>query len=245
MPHMLQLQYIAAIKACYDLRDKFPEEELTAFWGRKGLRSTGELMVIGRAVNGWDDLRWKKDKLNDESEIHPLVVKMRQMAESGDKCPMNWIHEYWQRADGNYNVARSAFWRVIKSAVLSLERTVSESDWPSHVMWSNLYKISPATAGNPSSGLLRLQQEHCGNILLTEVSRWQPKRILMLTGRDWADWFLKKLDARPAEVGGFKYVQWIGTIELSPSRPISIVVGPHPQGKPEASLVTEIVKAFS
>lgn len=244
MPIQLQLQYIDLIKKCYDLRDKYREDKLTAFWGRKGSLAKGDLMVVGRAVNGWDDAIWDKDELQDPKEMHPFVVQMRQKAESSAQCPMHWINEYWQRTDGNYNVAKSHFWQAIKGVALGLGVAVSEDEWPSRIMWTNLYKVSPFDEGNPSTGLLELQREHCGDILRTEIGRWFPKRILMLTDIDWALWFLQKFGATRVQVEGFKYVQWVGKMDIGLKEPAVIVVTSRPEGKPREPFVSEIMKAF-
>jgi len=157
MPIMLQLQYIDLIKRCYDLRDSYPETELTAFWGRKGMHANGDLMVVGRAVNGWDDLMWNKNELRTPEEIHPRVVTARQSAESTDKCPMQWVNDCWRcNKIGSYNTARSPFWRVIRRVALELGVAKSEEQWPSYIQWTNLYKISPKVTGNPSNGLCEL-----------------------------------------------------------------------------------------
>lgn len=244
MPQQLQSTYINLIKRCYELRDSYREEDLTAFWGRKGLKAVGNLMVVGRAVNGWDDLMWKKNDLRDLHDIEPRVVRMRELAET--PCPMKWVNDYWQTKEkGNYNTARSPFWRVIRRVTLDLGAANVEEEWPSYVMWTNLYKVSPKVTGNPSNGLCELQRDICGGILDTEIRLWNPKRILFLTDMDWTSWFLNRLNASPDAGGQGKHVQWTGTMAGPAENSIRLVVTKRPERKPEDAFVSEVVKAFS
>jgi len=246
MSTQLKQRYADLVRRCFDSREEYNEENLTAFWAMKGVRAMGDLMVIGRAVNGWDD-DWVKGQLSESTEIESFVTRMQERAEPKDKCPMGWVNECWQpkHDDPNYNTARSAFWRVIKGATLGIGVAKEESEWPSYLMWSNLYKVSPKDAGNPSTKLVILQQDYCAEILTLEMQRWQPKRILLLTGIDWADWFLNKLSAIRVPLDNSSHVQWAGKLEIPGGHLVPVVVGPHPQGKEEAPLVAEIIKAFS
>lgn len=245
MPHLLQLMYIDLITKCYDARSKYRAKELTAFWGRKGQHATGELMVVGRAVNGWDDLIWNKEELGDPKDIHPRVVALRQISETTDKCPMQWVNECWQtRVKDQYNTAQSPFWRVIRRVAMDLGVAKVDESWPSYLMWSNLYKVSPSKTGNPSNSLCEVQRETCGDILEAEIGRWQPKRILFLTDRAWTDWFLNRLNATPGNFPNSKYVQWVGTL-AGATEPIRVVITVRPEQKPEDTFVSEVVRAFS
>lgn len=63
---------------------------------------------------------------------------------------MLWVKDGWGATD-RYNTKRSAFWRAVRGVVEGLGISDVEHDtWSSHLVWSNLYKLSPADGGNPS-----------------------------------------------------------------------------------------------
>ena len=211
---------------------------LCAFLALRGRRYRGELMVVGRAVNGW------------RNSISPIEMsspdRRRQFVNAAgsvqnDQCPMQWVLDSW----GNercYNTARSAFWRVIKDVVHSCAAE-TESDWPSHLVWSNLYKVAPSERGkgNPSRLLQKVQFEGCKALLKLEIESFAPARLLFLTGWDWAAPFLGESDVSPTQHG--TYVQATGHWPVGEHRS-SVVVARHPQGKPHRKWVREVLEAF-
>jgi hypothetical protein len=64
--------------------------ELTAFWPMVGHKYTGNLMVVGRAVNGWID-HITVDKLGDPAARGALLKAARRTAEGSGACPMGWV----------------------------------------------------------------------------------------------------------------------------------------------------------
>lgn len=74
---------------------------------------------------------------------------------------------------------------------------INSRDWPSYIVWTNLYKIAPDKAGNPSRALMKIQREIAGKIFLEEILQWRPKKILFLTRLDWAEPFLSLVDYIP------------------------------------------------
>ena len=66
----------------------------------------------------------------------------------------------------------------------------SSNDWSSHLVWSNLYKLSPRDGGNPSGRLQNIQLDGCRALFNLEVETYRPGRLLLLTGWDWAEPFL-------------------------------------------------------
>ncbi|MGA2742419.1 MAG: hypothetical protein ABSG65_33895, partial [Bryobacteraceae bacterium] len=70
-----------------------PAEELTAFASMKGERLAGELVIIGRAPNGWR-VRWTPEELLNTAALYSLVEQaMHSSRDRGDKneCPMLWV----------------------------------------------------------------------------------------------------------------------------------------------------------
>ena len=155
---------------------------------------------------------------------------------------MSWVSDHWSTKDRpvseKYRTNRSAFWRTTRRVVKELNiADVDTVEWPSHLVWSNLYKVSPATGGNPSDFLCDLQLSGCSDLLRLELQTYQPKRVLFLTGSNWADAFLK--DIMIHKTDGFDYVSGTGIVEGA-----RFVIVSHPQGKCETQWVNEVLEAF-
>ena len=158
---------------------------------------------------------------------------------------MRWVIDLWEARD-SYNTRRSAFWRVIRNTLRDLDICDVENEyvpWSSHLVWSNLYKVSPAEGGNPNNALINIQFPLCKKMLRLEVNEFKPKRLLFLTGNDWADDFLTdKWFKRNSQIGNgaYNYVEDFGLLRKS----IKFVVACHPQGRPEEDWTNEVAGAF-
>jgi len=99
--------------------------------------------------------------------------------------------------------------------------------------------LSDSDEGNPSEALQRLQFETCAELLSTEFTTFKPKKVLMLTGLNWAKTFLDKLEIPWHKPSDSQYVEAIAKFNG-----LSIVVAQHPQGKKEAPFVKEVILNF-
>jgi hypothetical protein len=154
---------------------------------------------------------------------------------------MTWVSAQWA-AGTEYGTNRSAFWRVIRRTLKSLNIAVSENEeeWPSHLVWSNLYKIAPAGGGNPTGKLKKAQEHGCREIFRLELKEYEPRRLLLLTGwHGWADQFLSNDNM---QIVNGKFVKATGLIQASNN--VICVVACHPQGKNEALWTGEVIAAF-
>jgi hypothetical protein len=196
----------------------------------------GGLMVVGRAVNGWIK-GILPDDLSRASEVTRYAQLVQDSVNGDGRCPMLWVTDGWGATEG-YSTKRSAFWRAIRRVVkgLGLE-DVQQASWPSHLVWSNLYKVSPADGGNPSKLLREVQFPGCAKLLNLELRTYQPDRVLFLTGVDWADPFLEEAKLQKGE--GYQYVERVGDVHGA-----RFVIAVHPQGKFEAVWAHEVVTAF-
>jgi len=223
-----------------------PETNLVTFAAFKGLAYHGELMVMGRAVNGgWSGCR--VDEVGDPVARKEVVDETIGVGRLRDKCPMLWVTEKWGTQSPGYNTKKSAFWRVIRAVVSELAiADVEDRRWPSSLVWTNLYKLAPEAGGNPSASLCRMQTAECVKLLELEIAEWKPKRILMLTGLDWGRCLIDKLRAVEAAGAGGDFVDFVGdaVLEDRDRHSVRIVVAKHPQGKPETPLVHEVAAAF-
>lgn len=225
-----------------------PNREVSGFLAAKGRKYSGELMVVGRATNGWEGSCFPggnpckapyPEKFTDPA-FRKKFAREIQMSVSGDD-PMAWVHQQWG-AKNCYNTKRSAFWRVIRRVTVGLNIAgESYGDWASHLVWSNLYKVSPNAGGNPSDRLCYRQFQGCKDLFRLELDTYRPQRLLLLTGWNWADGFLcglVKVDATG------NYVERVGTLPSTDGYPISVVVARHPQGKSEEAWSTEVLETF-
>ena len=226
---------------------RLPNQPVTGFLAMAGHLYTNELMVVGRAVNGWkkgvspNDLASLVSSSNYAATIFDSVV-------GNGSCPMSWVAKCWanpSNPDGDYNTKKSAFWRVILEVVGELGIANRDEDtWPSHLVWSNLYKVAPAVGGNPGRTLCDIQLSGCISLLQQEIAYYRPRRLLLLTGLGWAKPFLQHIAPTftPASASG--YVEAIAQISNISGGESKVVVAAHPQGKSETSWVREVIQAF-
>lgn len=235
------LERIAADLGRYS--DQLPEQQVTGFMAMVGHLFTGELMVVGRAVNGWTT-PWFPRELQDEESITQFVNDVLGSVTDNARCPMRWVTDCWGNYDQDYNTRTSAFWRAIRQTVEVLGISNTENaEWPSCLVWSNLYKVAPAAGGNPSATLSNLQSDQCKEMLREELRMFRPKRALFLTGLDWAQPFAEFSDiiTKPSEKR--EHVQATGTLSIN-GKSTSVVIATHPQGKNEKSWVKEVCEEF-
>lgn len=211
-----------------------PETPLVPFWPLAGAAYAGELLVIGRSVNGWIE-DWTPRELAAPRVRAAVIDRLRRDAEPEGSCRMAWVTDLWGARNG-YNTARSAFWRVQRR--LAVEELGAEpGSWSGCLAWTNLYKVSPAAGWNPGADLQRAQRPHATALLLRELEELAPRRVLALTGA-WIEPFARGLDLRLESRIGL--VEGVGTIWGRPC-----VVAKHPMGKPEDRMVHEIKEAFA
>ncbi len=242
---------------------QLPNEKITGFLSMTGHAYNHELMVIGRAVNGWLNgvypnklsnqiVTHAQDAFDRATKPSPHANAIRRpILPITNPCPMLWVTDLWgaHRAGKDYNTAKSAFWRVIKNVVHQLNiKNINDDNWPSHLVWSNLYKISPAEGGNPSDKLCDLQLDGCLEFLKMEIKNYQPKRILFLIGIKQWEPARKFITALHRKIGAtnpaFTQVQAYGNATNDCGHQYRFVVASHPMRKPEDPWVNEVLQAF-
>lgn len=224
----LKSLYVDLIKCLADKRDKYPERNLTIFSASAGKNYTGNIMIVGRAVN-----RWRHD-LNPSSESSAQEECISSLHNALETENLNWVKEQWGNRNKKYNTRKSAFWRVAKS--VSAYCHPDENFHTDAIVWTNLYKATKASGGNPSEQLMNVEFEICQQIFDAEIDLFKPRYIVFLTGLAWACDFVS-LDDRQNKVPGRKYVVQTGTYKGS-----RYIIGQHPQGKNEAAHLKEIAE---
>ena len=206
-------------------KDEFIEKKVSVFNVGVGVAFNKELLVFGRATNGWCPFD-KTDLINNKLKIIDNI----------NNDNLTWVIDLFNSPDEDWNPHKSAFWRLIKK--FSSELFNDESyEVINNIAWSNIYKISNASKGNPSQKLMSVQIDTAKEILKTELDIFQPKIAIFLTSLRWARPFLNDLSIEKITTrSDFKYVELIGKYNNT-----IIIVGQHPQGKPEDEQKNEIL----
>jgi hypothetical protein len=220
-----------------------PDIRLTGFLGMKGAAYNGDLMWVGRALNGWSEGPSPSEVTDPHcASAFAEAIKSHSVQGDSEPCILHWVIDRWGKNDGDYNSARSAFWRVAKRTLLDDDER--DDIWSSRLVWSNLYKIAPSLGGNPSGRLAAIEFPFCRDLLLSEIAEFRPKRIVFATG-EWAMPFIDHaMFVRHDHSGLGQYVLGLGDVVLEGEKIGKFVIAPHPQGKRETQWVREVKAAL-
>ena len=185
------------------------------------------LLFVGRATNGYGtDATKSVDVLFDGEEDSLGFARPDQMT--------------WLETHPSYNWRQSPFWRLISK----VSQDYTEGEWFDGIAWSNLCKIAPSKAGNPSNSLYYAQLSACQKILKSEIEILSPKFVILLTGENWAKDFLFYLNDKEVCFPIDK-VEWENnyTIDIYLIKGVYFLRTEHPQGKPEQGHI-EVIKSI-
>ncbi|MBE6030858.1 MAG: hypothetical protein E7225_04600 [Clostridiales bacterium] len=169
-----------------EIRDK----KLTAapaFEGDLYEHSKSRLMVVGRAVNGWEvDF----PVFNNAEEATSAIIG--QSFDFSDVVNPKGLPYPDEPSRKNYFYSKSKFWKLIKF-ILELYGDSDKNGmstwytdnlhWNRRIIWSNLYKIAPRKGGNPDWSFFIPDMQYYIDIIKTEIKQYRPDRILFVT--DW------------------------------------------------------------
>lgn len=220
-----------------------PQQPLVGFMSMVGRAYSGELMVVGRAVNGWAIEAKRPLELDSADAAGTYAEAILASVSDKSNCPMAWVTACWGATEG-YNTKKSAFWRAIHSVLRGLSQAAADDDtWPSKLVWSNLYKVAPAEGGNPSNFLCDLQLPGCIELLQAELATYRPRRVLFLTGLNWARPFAKALDWPLSKDSSLSHVEAFGEAPLH-GQSVRFAIATHPQGKPGDAWAHEVLSVL-
>jgi len=213
---------------------RYAEKKYTLFFPMVGplFEMGSDLMVVGRACNGWIE-GW--DCLERESD----EVTGRSISVSEDK-PMQWVLDRWSsdyaqsHPDDTCNIKRSSFWRAIRKLALRTNQC-DERDWALHLVWSNVMKISPYQSGNPNNTEWYAQLDLCKELFRRELAELKPKHVLLITAESWGADFVSSL--------GVEHEQTKGThvAAIADHGSSRIILTGRPEGKDSGAFVEEIL----
>lgn len=203
------------------------------FWPTVGRKySQGGIVLVGRAVNGWEDTTFVCKDLNSGKSRKGLIRRCRESFAPADECPMSWVQKQWNASCG-YRTCRSQFWQMARR--LTRHNEYSGDDWPSVLAWTNLMRISPASRGNPPGWSYSAQLEHAAKLLDYEIKTLQPVVAVLLTGRDWYRPFQEETDLFSLKKVGKGYVHYVGQHGRT-----RLIVSDHPQARPQTTIMDQI-----
>jgi hypothetical protein len=206
--------------------------ELTPFWPKIGARYSGDLLVVGRATNGWID-RWFPGDGQSPAEMARIARATGEGTVNGDQ--LGWVLDRWRPRDGGYSTATSQFWQTTRLVMGSLRP--GEQDWPSRIAWTNLAKLAPWAGGNPGTKLRTIQQSHGARLLEMEVEELAPRTVVAFTGRSWFEPFATRLGLP---------IEWTsGYVEGFARTPECIwVVAVHPMTRSPRAVADAVLSAL-
>jgi hypothetical protein len=205
----------------------FKEQGMVVSSVQVGTQYTGGLMVVGRAVNDWHNYFEIGDT---ESAWNASLGVLDELKTRN----LDWVKEAWGTKSGGYNTKKSAFWRV---AVRVSEALFNSDDWSiDRIAYSNLYKVAPEGGGNPSDRLCDAQFASVKEILDVEIAALNPKVVLCSTGWNWASPFFEGYQALMSDYP-FRIIEAV----LKKDNTL-VIVAPHPQGKDEELICSEVQK---
>lgn len=133
------------VRAVGAASQKIRGRDLSLFCGMRGHAYTGDLLVVGRATNGWDPA-WEVDQAVDDDQVGGIVQESIDRSRGIGTCPMLWV----THPPGKYNPNRSAFWRVIRDVVSGLGFAGHAGPaWPSSIAWA--YRFTPGLGLAPGA----------------------------------------------------------------------------------------------
>ena len=120
------------------------------------------------------------------------------------------------------------------------------NNWPSHLVWSNLYKIAPAAGGNPSDQLCNIQFLGCVDLFCYELERFRPKYLLMVTDKIWANDFINRIAKVPDHPVNqdCNYVDHSGILTTPNGHRLRVVVAKRPEGNPEEIWTNQVIETI-
>jgi hypothetical protein len=140
---------------------------------------TGELLVIGQALNGWGHEGAPAD-FADAGERRRQLAATRHSSEK--QGAFGWMRpRVWSRP----------FWKLARVALDELGLHLDQ------IAWANLAQVAPAAGGNPGGELHWRQHRRGGQMLSLEVSELDPSIVLLVSGRSYAEPFLAGAGLEP------------------------------------------------
>lgn len=224
---------------------------LYCFYPMQGATADGRLMLVGRALYGWSTQPFTALEMQSE-ERRQAIIDNTFEASSGEKgCPVlrfyqGCVDERLKNGKG-YNIRSSNFWSIGQQVIRQFLTPDEQERWPSYLYWTNLYKLSLQTVGNPPGSLREVIRQASVKMMEAEIEALQPKRILFLTGQWWAYDFLENNPNFTRQEGATfpnNRVHQTGFWKMKSLREAVVVVADHPERKKRSEIFADVMEAF-
>lgn len=163
------------------------QNKLTAapsFQGSLYRKSDARLMIVGRAVNGWEH-----DFSPCQTLKQVVAAVLNQRAPFDDVVKIDGVECKGRKR--NYHYSSSKFWKLIKLILESYGESQPGEwyndpfQWNQRIVWSNLYKVAPWAGGNPEWSFIKPQMKNHVEIIRQELEHYAPKRVLFITDMNY------------------------------------------------------------
>ena len=153
------------------------DKEMTVaphFEGAEYENSNINLIVVGRAVNGWE-----VEFPNCDSIENTLTSVLEQSSRFNDVINPNGV-KYNDEAGNSktYYYSKSPFWRLVRKVCEEYNGT---ENWNERIVWSNLYKVAPRRKGNPKWSFIKSKLPTYIECIKKEIEIYKPSHILFIT----------------------------------------------------------------
>lgn len=225
------------------------DNKLTAapcFVGNDYLYEDIKIMVVGRAVNGWEVEFKDCSSLNNT--IDSILNQENRLDDFAKDYILYDVVENNEVVQKKYYYAKSPFLRMMRQLVGAF--THSEDNWQQRIVWSNLYKIAPRKGGNPSWRMLRNDLDLYIELIKYEIKRYQPNIVIFVTDMDFFDPYpdnekypsFRRLVNEDVKNKQTQYVKLQGSFVYDTST--KIIVSVRPEGRPIKDMVEEIFATY-
>lgn len=223
---------------------------------KEALRPIYDKMLKDTSINGW------RETIDGEERAYPCMAPV--VGNNYPKEPRTGFMFYgranngWEEGvndtfDTIYNAQLDGLYEYIernKSAFFRVAgRVFSEcygDDWLSHVVYSNLYKVSRHEK-NPTDPECNAQRKYVTEIFKKEIETLLPKFVVLFAGTNWADEFICYINGEemPQPLETIIWDEDYGySLSVYKIDEVYYIVSEHPQGKKEYLHAEAILSIF-
>lgn len=225
------------------------DNELTAvpcFVGSQYSHEDIKIMIVGRAVNGWEvDF---EDCSSLDNTVNSILKQENRLDDFAKDYILYDAVENNEVVQKKYYYAKSPFLRMMRQLVGALSN--SEDNWQQRIVWSNLFKIAPRKGGNPSWLMLRDNLDLYIELMRYEIAKYRPDIVVFVTDMDFFDpypnnekypSFRRLMKEEPCD-NDAKFVKLQGSMFCDSST--KIIVTARPERRPIKDMIEEIYKTY-
>jgi hypothetical protein len=212
-----------------------------------GFKYDSDLLIIGRQAPWWPEC-FSVHELNVKGEENIFYQKVMLPGAYAIRraCPMAFVTDLWGDSKYRpmykaykYHTRSDSFWVCAKEIVKGLGISDDENEWPSYLSLSYLYKISFADKPCLNEKLRLLQLDICKDLFKFELYMGKPRRILFLTGMNYAKDFL----GLPEDIGLDDCIVNLGVFDYGVHR-AETVVSANPKKYFKDGIVDTVLRGF-